>query len=210
MQKGRIARRKKVEKMKKTRVAFLVCALMALILCAAPAHALATEAPGLASAEEQIAFVEEGLELEVGDAEDDARTGDGRLDICTLAGTRERSAGFGKAVGGVDVKPSAGLVSIQRIGPGSLVSLDLGDGAEFDAVLEQRYPATEADRLVPARLPRFDVSRANSVAISIEDDNDSLKSLLGNNYADNIAGGTRLLYVYPIDGAGYEALARAS
>ena len=51
---------------------------------------------------------------------------------------------------------------------------------------------------------------ANSVAISIEDDNDSLKSLLGNNYADNIAGGTRLQYVYPIDGAGYEALARAS
>jgi len=199
MQKGRIARRKKVEKMKKTRVAFLVCALMALILCAAPAHALATEAPGLASAGEQIAFVEEGLELEVGDAEDDAQTGDGRPSAISFADVRVRSMGFGKAAGGVDIK----------IGRGSLASLDLGDGAEFDAVLEQRYPATEADRLVPARLPRFDVSRANSVAISIEDDNDSLKSLLGNNYADNIAGGTRL-YVYPIDGAGYEALARAS
>ena len=46
-------------KMKKIKVAFPVCALMALALCATPANALANEASDLAFAEEEVAFVEE-------------------------------------------------------------------------------------------------------------------------------------------------------
>ena len=45
--------------MKKIRVAFPVCALMALTLCATPANALANEASDIAFAEEEVAFVEE-------------------------------------------------------------------------------------------------------------------------------------------------------
>lgn len=78
MQRRRIAQRKKVERMKKFRAAFPVCALMALVLCAAPASALANDATDLAmseerteldaegfeSTEEQFEFAEEGLEFE--------------------------------------------------------------------------------------------------------------------------------------------------
>ena len=48
--------------MKKTRVAFPVCALMALALCATPTGALANESSDLAFAEEEVAFVDQKAE----------------------------------------------------------------------------------------------------------------------------------------------------
>ena len=194
--------------MKKINVAFLVCALMALIMCVAPVSALAYEGSDIASAGEGNSCVEEGLVLE-GDAENDARTGNKSPDAGLLSGMRERPARFDYGAGGVEIKPSADLVAVQRIGQSSLESLGFGARATFNEGLNEHCSVQE-DIIAPVRSQRFESNGRNNEISVIDENNRAMANLIGCNYVERFYGGASQQYVYPIDSAGYEAMAKAS
>jgi hypothetical protein len=196
--------------MKKINVAFLVCALMALIMCVAPVSALAYEGSDIASAGEGNSCVEEGLVLE-GDAENDAQTGNKSPDAGLLNSMRERPARYAYGAGGVDNKSSAGLVSAQGYDQGSLEYLNLRGGVTFDARLSQRHSTKEGDIFAPVRFTQGESHGANNEIRMIDEGHNAVANLIGSNRLDQINGVARQqLYVYPINSAGYEAMAKAS
>ena len=195
--------------MKKTNVAFLVCALMALIMCVAPVSALAYEGSDLASTGEKISSAEGSRDLEGGDAENDAQAGNKSFDASFLSSMRESPARF-VAVGGVDIEPTANLVAAQRNNQGSLESSGLGARTAFDAVLDQRYSVQE-NIIAPVKCPYFESRGMNNEIRMIDEGHDAVANLIGNNRLDQTNGVARQqLYVYPINSAGYEALSKAS
>jgi hypothetical protein len=197
--------------MKKTNVAFLVCALMALIMCVAPVSALAYEGSDLASTGEKISSAEGSRNLEGGDAENDAQTGNKSPDAGLLNSMRERPARYAYGAGGVDNKSSAGLVSAQGYDQGSLEYLNLRGGVTFDARLDQRYSTEEGDVFVPVRFTQVESHGANNEIRMIDEGHNAVANLIGNNRLDQINGVARQqLYVYPINSTGYEAMAKAS
>jgi hypothetical protein len=194
--------------MKKINVAFLVCALMALIMCVAPVSALAYEGSDIASAGEGNSCVEEGLVLE-GDAENDAQTGNKSPDAGLLNSMRERPARFDYGAGGVEIKPSADLVAVQRIGQSSQESLGFGARATFDEGLNEHCSVQE-DIIAPVRSLRFGSNGTKNEISVIDENNRAVANLIGCNYVERFYGGASQQYVYPIDSAGYEAMAKAS
>ena len=196
--------------MKKINVAFLVCALMALIMCVAPVSALAYEGSDIASAGEGNSCVEEGLVLE-GDADNGTQPRDVACNAGLLSGMRERPARFDYGVGGVEIKPSADLVSAQGYDQGSLENLNLRGGVTFDARLSQRHSTKEGDVFAPVRFTQGESHGANNEIRMIDEGHNAVANLIGSNRLDQINGVARQqLYVYPINSAGYEAMAKAS
>ena len=191
--------------MKMIRVAFLVCALMALVLCVTPANALAHD---LAFTEEGVPSVEESLDLEEGDARDDAQSGDRQPGFSVFSGKCEGSLRFGNAVGGAEIKPSISFDYKQRIDQGALASSRIGAGAALDEKLDERYAAEKGNLVVKTPLFALDARPSGSISVNGQS-NTEVKRLLGDNLAKWVSGDVRL-YAYPINDAGYECLASAS
>lgn len=194
--------------MKKINVAFLVCALMALIMCVAPVSALAYEGSDIASAGEGNSCVEEGLVLE-GDADNGTQPRDIACNAGLRSGMRERPARYAYGVGGVEIKPSADLVAVQRIGQSSLESLGFGARATFNEGLNEHCSVQE-DIIAPVRSLRFESNGTKNEISVIDENNRAVANLIGCNYVERFYGGASQQYVYPINSAGYEAMAKAS
>jgi hypothetical protein len=102
------------------------------------------------------------------------------------------------------------LVAVQRIGQSSQESLGFGARATFNEGLNEHCSVQE-DIIAPVRSLRFESNGTKNEISVVDENNRAVANLIGSNRLDQINGVARQqLYVYPINSAGYEAMAKAS